>query len=63
MSDNKLHKYESDSSMPSLKMMLVEKKSKGINIPAEPRLRSEFRPVLDKRNAVSRLIIFLKDQY
>lgn len=63
MSDEKLRKYESESSLPSLKMLLVEKKPKGFNNLPEPRLRNEFRPVLDKHNAVSRLINFLRDQY
>ena len=63
MSDNKLHKYETDSSMPSLKMLLVEKKNKGIFNPSEPRLQNEFRPMMDKRNVVTRLIVFLRDQY
>jgi hypothetical protein len=63
MSEDKLHKYESDSSLPSLKMLLVDKKTKGIINPPEQRLHNDFKSLVDKRNTVSRLITFLRDQY
>jgi hypothetical protein len=63
MSEDKLYKYESDSSLPSLKMLLVEKKAKGIINHPEQRLHNDFRSLVDKRNVVLRLITFLRDQY
>jgi len=63
MSDDKLYKYESESSLPSLKMQLVEKKTKGTFNPPEQRLFTQFRPTPEKRNAVTRLIAFLRDEY
>ena len=63
MSEDKFYKYESDSPLPGLKMQRVEKKVKGVSNPPEQRQFIEFRPTPDNRNAVTRLIDFLRDQY
>jgi hypothetical protein len=62
MPDKTNRKYESDTlGLPGLKMVLVDKKNRDIEDPAEFRLREEIKPELDKQSTISRLIAHLKE--
>jgi hypothetical protein len=62
MPDKTNRKYESDMlGLPSLKMVLVDKKNRDIEDPAEFRLREEIKSEHDKQSTISRLIAHLKE--